>query len=299
MLKLIKNNDINRDKWDATIRSSLHKNPYGYTFYLDTAFSDWQGLVLNDYAAIVPIISKEKLGFKYLRQPLFCQQLGIYSRTQILKDQLESIGLWLIQNYSYADINWNVDLNSDLVKSERRNNILDLSSDYETLQSQYSKNHLRNIKKFQKSGGTFNIDQQYPIIADLFEKNKGASINTPAKFYSEFLRLASAFNKKNAIQAYKAVIDNELVAGLVTIKIEDFYILMLTASNEKGKKCGAMHALIDYFIRSNCDKSNTLDFEGSDNDNLSRFYKGFGAKDSIYLQIKWNKLPIPLKWIIK
>ena len=52
-------------------------------------------------------------------------------------------------------------------------------------------------------------------------------------------------------------------------------------------------------IRKNLTDEITFDFEGSNDKNLARFYKSFGSKECVYLQIKKNNLPFPLKLLKK
>ena len=75
-----------------------------------------------------------------------------------------------------------------------------------------------------------------------------------------------------------------------------FTFLKSGVTNE-GKSKGAMHLLFDYFIRVNAEKKYQLDFGGSSVENVARFYKNFGAKDCVYLQVKQNNLPKIVQWV--
>jgi hypothetical protein len=56
-----------------------------------------------------------------------------------------------------------------------------------------------------------------------------------------------------------------------------------------------MFLLIDSFIREHAGQALTLDFEGSNDPNVARFYKSFGAAECNYYKITINRLP----WIAK
>jgi hypothetical protein len=58
-----------------------------------------------------------------------------------------------------------------------------------------------------------------------------------------------------------------------------------------------MSQLIDSFIRDHSGEEVYLDFEGSMDLNLARFYKGFGSKEVVYLQIRKNNLPGIIRWL--
>ena len=72
---------------------------------------------------------------------------------------------------------------------------------------------------------------------------------------------------------------------------------MNAASNEKGKELRGMYFLIDTFLQKNAGKGILLDFEGSMLEGVARFYEGFGASQETYYQLKFNRLPKPLKWL--
>jgi hypothetical protein len=56
-----------------------------------------------------------------------------------------------------------------------------------------------------------------------------------------------------------------------------------------------MFYLIDKIIVEYSPGNLVLDFEGSNDASLARFYKGFGAKESSYLTLKINRLKFPYK----
>ena len=58
-----------------------------------------------------------------------------------------------------------------------------------------------------------------------------------------------------------------------------------------------MSLLIDSFIKEHSREDNILDFEGSMDVNLARFYKSFGSKEVVYLQILKNNLPVIIRWL--
>ena len=66
-----------------------------------------------------------------------------------------------------------------------------------------------------------------------------------------------------------------------------------------GKELGGMPFLIDEIIKENSPGFRILDFEGSNDPNLARFYKGFGAVKSVYPNIHINKLNTILKTLLR
>ena len=48
--------------------------------------------------------------------------------------------------------------------------------------------------------------------------------------------------------------------------------------------------MLNYVIKDFCESSYVFDFEGSDNEGLARFYKGFGGKEVYYPELRYNNL---------
>jgi hypothetical protein len=58
----------------------------------------------------------------------------------------------------------------------------------------------------------------------------------------------------------------------------------------QGKDAGAMPYLIDQFLRRVAGQTMIFDFEGSNNNELARFYQGFGAQEINYYSLQLNRM---------
>ena len=78
MIRLIKNKDIDRDKWDRLIAEKGNSRMYALSGYLDAVCRDWNAVIYGDYEVVMPIPIKRKwTGRLRFDMPLFVQQLGI------------------------------------------------------------------------------------------------------------------------------------------------------------------------------------------------------------------------------
>src|SRR5207249_10207965 len=77
-IKYLLHNEIDKTKWDKCIDEAGNGLSYGYSFYLDHLAKHWDGLVLNNYEAIMPLTWNKKFGIHYLYQPRFTENLGIF-----------------------------------------------------------------------------------------------------------------------------------------------------------------------------------------------------------------------------
>ncbi len=93
--------------------------------------------------------------------------------------------------------------------------------------------------------------------------------------------------------------DNTLCAAAFFMKNNNHLTFLKSGVTDQGKNSGAMQFLFDTIIRKNAETHTTLDFGGSSVETVARFYKSFGAKDCVYLQLKKNSLPSIVKWISK
>ena len=91
--------------------------------------------------------------------------------------------------------------------------------------------------------------------------------------------------------------ENNLCAAVYFCRWKNRVIYLNAASGEEGKKLRAMYFLVDNFIKSNSEHDLKLDFEGSMIPGVARFYSGFGATPETYFQLKFNRLPLPFRWL--
>ena len=54
----IKNNYINRNKWNECVSKSINSRVYGLSWYLDIVCKNWDGIVFGDYEAVFPVVFK-------------------------------------------------------------------------------------------------------------------------------------------------------------------------------------------------------------------------------------------------
>lgn len=301
MIYHLKHHEIDFNKWDALAKEQ--PIPYINTWYLNIVSPGWEALILDDYKVIMPLTCKKKLGINYLAQPFFMQQSGVFGKnlnTTIVHEFITEIE----KKYSYIDINFNESNSAFLEEnkncSTQTNILLDLNKSYEYLFKGFSENTRRMIKKAEKH----NIKIQEEIEADdlihLFKSTKGKNLkHLDNKAYNKLKNLIQSISQHCKVSVKKIYQEKTLLGGAVFIFLNSRIIFFFSALSDLGKQYGAMHYLISDIIKNNCEQNKILDFEGSNNVNLARFYKSFGSKDVVYLRYKNNKLPYPIKWIKK
>lgn len=301
MIRHFKHPEIDKTKWDQTIEHAFNGNIYAFSWFLDLVCPDWEALIEDDYAALMPLTQRKKLGVSYLFQPSFTQQLGVFSTDLLSNAKVAEFLQTIPPKFKVIEINLNKFNNPDLIKQKwiysQVTHELDLIQPYEVLYKSYSENTKRNLKKAERSG--IYVRAGVPIIEviNLFKENTGKRLRPQDEnHYKILIRLVNDLLSRNqaaVLGAYSGF--NHLCAGGVFIVSHHKVIFIFSGIDETGRESGAMPLLIDHFIRQNASSPLTLDFEGSNNPSLARFYKSFGSTKITYNQYRLNRLPILIR----
>jgi hypothetical protein len=130
-------------------------------------------------------------------------------------------------------------------------------------------------------------------LITLFKANYGRKEGSLKFRHYDMLRLLMTYCLKNTFSltlgAYLP--DQTLCAGVFFLRDRERFIYHFAASDKNARENGAMFLLIDNFIKEQAGQPLILDFEGSTDSNVARFYKGFGAKETGFNEILINRLP--------
>lgn len=291
MIVHLKHNEINKASWDNCISNSINSIAYAYSWYLDIVHEGWEALVEDDYHRVMPLTIRSKLGVNYLYQPFFVQQLGVFSVSELNPDIVEDFINSIPKEVRVIDFNLNhFNRVNSFNKIKNSNYLLDLISDYEKIFSSYSTNTKRNLKKAIKNELQVIKGVNPDELIKLFRDNKGKYV---AKWKDENYRVLTrliytSIHKGMGVTYGVYTKFNELCAAAFFLKSNNRIIFLFSGANSNAKQNGAMTFLIDSVIKRNSPGLKILDFEGSNDSNLARFYKGFGALQSEYLTIKKN-----------
>jgi len=295
MIRYLTHNQIDTQRWDDCIERSLNGNIYSWSWYLDVAHPSWEALVEDDYQTVMPLTGNRKFGVNYLFQPFFTQKLGVFSQKQLSNNDIERFLNAIPLKYRFADVRINNQYKSTgsniYVIDNHRNIELDLSSEYQVLYEKYNSNTKRNLAKAKKENLSMAENAEPLEIIELFRKNKGKEIRHWGD--KEYLRLLNLVNTaKN--RGYCSILgvqnpDNQIVAGAFFMISHDRIVFLFSGSDESNKENHGLTFLLDYVIERYSGRRKTFDFEGSDNEGLARFYKGFGGEECFYTGICFNR----------
>ena len=304
MIKYLQHEEINKEKWDDCINLSPQGLVYALSWYLDAVHPGWEALVENDYETVFPLTSGKKFGISYLYQPFFSQKLGAFSRKPGEYINIDPFLEAFVERFRYVDINLNranritgkdfqVDMNTNIE--------LDLSENPETIRNNYSENAIRNLKKFNGENIVLNEEKDSDLLIRMFRLNMGRTLPKIRDIHYSGLKkvMDTAFDKGTGRMLVAKNQKGRFLAGAFFITYNKRAVFLFSANTEEGREKRAMYGIIDRFIAENAGKKLILDFEGSNEKNLARFYKGFGGKNFDYPGLRINLLPKMIRWLKK
>ena len=302
MIQFVKHNDVDTEKWDKCIRKSVNCLPYAFSWYLDIVVSQWDALILNDYEAVFPLPCKSKYKITYSITPFWVQQLGLFSLTCSSFSRVNEFIEAIPNSYRYIDLNmnFNTHLSPTSFSKIRTNNnfVIHLDKAYSSVKKGYSKNLLRNLKKGDSNNLQLFKNDSPNTLINLFRSDKGKYLkhfrDEDYKRLETIMHVAVHKNCGQILMVYGE--GNRLLAGMFLVFTPKRVVLLFTGNSDEGRALGAMPFLIDSFFKESANSGLVFDFEGSNNHDLAQFYKGFGAVNESYQNLKINRLPSVLKY---
>ena len=291
MITYLKHEQIDLQRWDECISQAPNGLVYAWSWYLDMVHPGWEALVemVDDkYLSVMPLTCNRKYGINYLFQPFFVQQLGLFSLQPVTQETSLRFLKAIPKKFRLIEIRLNE--GNPLPEGQKRvdyhhNHLLDLNHSYDVLLSNYHDNTKRNLKK--SLNNNLQLVKGLPVetVIQLFRENRGASVshwNDPE--YERLKRLtARALTSSNAfVYGVQQSDKQEIICGALFMVSHHRITFLFSGNNAIGKELQAMTFLIDQVIREFAAQPLVLDFEGSDDENLARFYLGFGSRPVLY-----------------
>lgn len=280
MIQYIKRKELEVDKYNACIENSIQSRIYAFSWYLDIVADHWDVLVLDDYKAVMPIPWKRKYGIKYVTQPYFCQQLGIFSLTEISENIQQEIISKIPNKFLKVSLNLNSKNSIILEKEKRINFILSINKEYSELRKSFSKGRKHAIKVGEKQ----NLEVKNITIKELIEiQQKNYTYKIPE---SKLLSLEITLINKNIGTILGVFKNDTLLGGGFFIKFKKRIIYLYSAFTQEGREYQASSFLISHQLKENKNALDTFDFEGGNIPNIGKFYKSFGAEEEVFSCLK-------------
>ena len=303
MITYLTHEKIDKVLWDDCVAHASNGIVYAWSWYLDVVHPGWEALVeMKDgkYLSIMPLTCKKKYGISYLCQPFFVQQLGVFSLADVTPETTKTFLQAIPKKYRLVEIRLNENNPIDSTwpgVDLHRNHLLDLNQDYNILSSNYHDNTKRNLKKSLSYDLQLVEEVSIHKVIELFRNDRGASVKHWGDVeYArlEHLTTTALSSSKAFVYGIKTFDNDDIICGVLFMLSHQRLTFLFSGNSKKGKEVQAMSFLMDQVIRKFAGQSLTFDFEGSDDDNLARFYQGFGGAPVFYPSFTY-RLKNPLR----
>ena len=291
--------EVDDYKWDNCVLNSVNTQYYALASFLDCISDEWAAFVWADYKAVMPIPFIRKFGLRIIAQPVFCQQLGLYSTCpELLKVDVDFLKMikdeFIFLTYSFNVLN---ELSPFRKICKRRTFQLSLNKSYEDLYSAYSKNHKKNVKRAAKKKLILKKSNDFDLFAKMYKRFHQVKNIQGIKTHNvdKFLRAVQRLNGKVFFVADNN--ENPVLAAYV-IKFRNTYTF-LSGNTDVGYHTRARYFFIDQLIQLNSKTESILDFAGSNIESIAEFNKGFGSEEFTYPVYENKKLQLGVKLLKK
>ncbi|WP_369047925.1 hypothetical protein [Tenacibaculum sp. UWU-22] len=284
MINYVKRKHIDEQKYNTCIEKSLQSRVYAYTWYLDVVADNWDALVLDDYQAVMPMPWKRKCFIKYICQPYFTQQLGVFSLKKMSLNTIDDFIKKIPKTFIKVRLQLNSENTCNSANVESRNNyILPLNNEYGELLKGFSSIRKRTLKK----NRSFNLILNQKVAPDVF-----LDFILKVPLHYKLNRDQITVLKKIVLSGkidYKiwgAEYDKKMVALVLWVFDNKRITYLFPINTNIAKKIGASSFLINALIKQYANSNYILDFEGSMISSIAYFFKSFGSEKETYLYLK-------------
>ena len=201
MIQYLKRNQLNIEKYDACIKNSLQSRIYAFSWYLDIVADNWDALILDDYKAVMPLPWRKKYLIKYIYNPSWTQQLGVFSTKNLNKYLISDFLKLIPKEFKKTTIQFNSgNVLNDANITKKVNYIIPLNESYNNLKSKFSKG-----RKFKNNlDFTISNDNYIDELILLFKNTLGTSAKLKEKEYLRLSKLITYLKNIDKVRIYSA-----------------------------------------------------------------------------------------------
>lgn len=302
MIKFYRHSNVDKEKWNRCIAASPSPTFFADYDFLSVANPEWAALIEDDYVAVMPLPWRKKRGLKYIYNPFFYSRLGIFSSQAVTAAQTAAFVAAIPRSFVSAEVNLNEFTPVDALPGKwtcQVSHRLPLNGTYEAISQHFASNHKRNIKAARSCNPLLTTDVAIGDIITLFRNNRGKDRHIRMKDvdYGYFERMCEYAAARGLLEVWGARnADGVLLAGMVFLRDHNRLWFWFSGRDERYADQKAMFFLMDEYIQQHADSQYVLDFNGSKNENVARFYAGFGGEKYTFpaLSIILNPLLKPV-----
>ena len=307
-LRYLLHHEIDKAQWDALIEKSGQGQVYALSWYLDVVAPGWEAVAVLDeagkYKTVMPVPWRKKLGIRYVQQPFFCQQLGIYTLDDRIPDSLYQRFLTEVQRrFMYvAGYQFNQDNQLPLQPQHEQTYTLclDLKKPYQQLKQHYTRDRKLNLKRALRAGLTLRQHDNLEPLIQFFRSETVGKIygGVSEEAYNLLRQLYKEARKRGLAQLYYTEdADGLKNSGCLFWVWRNRIVYIFNAAAAHGRRQNGRTLILDHIIQKYAAQEFILDFESPDDQepDIVSFYRSFGAQTMPLPVLKYNRLPKSIK----
>jgi hypothetical protein len=300
-LHYVKHKDIDKNRWDFSLKESSNKLVYAEADFLDAVSPGWDAIVSEDYEYLMPLTWRRKWGIRYLVQPEFSQQGGIFSKHLIHVSTIDAFISIAKSIFSFAEFTFNYRHEKSAHNLVYRTNyILPLNDPYEVIQQKFTPSLRQLLHSIKGDSLTYCNGTDIKKTIEIIRKVNGDKLKGISNAaFMRFQILCESYQKQNRLLIREVRQDDQLLSTALLLIDENRIYNLLSCISDEGRALKANHFLYTQLIAEFAETKLTLDFEGSDLAGVSFFYRSFHPQEEKYAFVKWNNLPFPIRWLKK
>ncbi|WP_439881045.1 GNAT family N-acetyltransferase [Pontibacter sp. MBLB2868] len=301
---------IDKIQWDALITQSPEGQVYALSWYLDVVSPAWEAVVQLDeegkYRIVMPVPWLKKLGVRYIQQPLFCQQLGVYSINGSIAEAVYNSFIKELEHRFRYVTGYQFNTSNKLPAAPQQEHTftlyLHLNKPYEQLQQRYTRDRKQNLKRAQKAGLRIIESEDMEPLITFFRTETAGRIygGVSEEAYAQLRELYAALKTRGLARLYYTLDQQERKnAGCLFIIWRNRIVYIFNAAAGHGRKQNGRTLMLDHVIREYSNQEFILDFESPDESepDIVNFYRSFGAEAMPIPVLKYNHLPQSIKLV--
>jgi hypothetical protein len=293
-LQIIPAAAVDKIKWDQCVSNANNGLIYSTYDYLDAMCDQWHGVICNDYETVMALPWRSKFGIRYLYEPAFIQQLGWVGEAIVPGNEIVEACFAFAP---YGDMLFNFANRVALTDAQKRTNlVVELSTGYDHITSNYKKDLQQDLKKSAKANLSC-VDGDIRSAVALYRASyQDRFRHITAKDYASFERLCQTL-AKNDMAFVKKVIDaaGAILCTAVFLKDGKRIYNIMNTTTAAGRSVEANSFLLDQVLQEFSGQNLLFDFEGSDLPGVKSFYEKFGAIEQPFYHYHFNRLPFPFR----
>jgi hypothetical protein len=287
----LRRHEIDTERWDACVAAAPNGRLYGTTAFLDRMADAWDGIVMDDYRAVLPLPRRRKFGLDYLCPMPFSGPLAVYGKAPLTQDTLDFLRQ-VPARYRLWDLNLEVhgrELPWPTIA--RTNHVLPLDSPYTTLAANYRDSLRRTLAQEPPANEHLRVGISFDSLMEDALRT-GAMTGTRPVDRARLKGLYDDLRLRERAFTLAWMQEGRTVAGALFFRSPGRTYYIAAWSGPEGRRCSAAARLLDAVIQEYAGQDGVLDFEGSDLPGPAFFFEGFGATKTTYRLLQRRRFPL-------